>query len=67
MQKSPNHIVLIEPVPGSKGEGVDTAKLAIRRVLDELFDRTHRFRLRGFSQSIEEILGFGGKFHAVAD
>src|SRR6185312_7548146 len=39
------------------------AKLAIRRVLDELFDRTHRFQLGRVSQSTEEILSFGGKFH----
>jgi hypothetical protein len=63
VQESANHIVLIEPVPGGKGEGVDTAKLAIRRVVDELFDRTHRFRLRRLSQSTKEILSFGGKFH----
>ena len=67
MQESSNHIVLIETAPGRKGEDVDTAKLAIRRVLDELFDRTHRFRLRRLSQSTEEILSFGGKFHALAD
>ena len=63
MQKSRNYIFFIELVPGGKGEGVDTAKLAIRRVLDQLFDRTHRFRLRRFSQSIEERVGFAGKFH----
>jgi hypothetical protein len=63
VQESPNRIVLIESVPGGKGEGVDTAKLAIRRALDELFDRTHRFRLGRLSQSTEEILSFGGKFH----
>src|SRR5882724_11197844 len=67
VQESSNHIVFIEPVPGGKGESIDTAKLAIRRVLDEFFDRTHRFRLRRLSQSNEEILSFGGKFHERAD
>jgi hypothetical protein len=45
VQKSPNHIALIELVLGGKGEGVDTAKLAVRPSVDEPFDRTNRFRL----------------------
>ena len=65
MQKSRKHIILIEPVPGGKGEGVDPAKLAVRRVVDELFDCTHRFRLCRLPQSTEEILGFAGKFHGT--
>ena len=56
MQKSRNHIILIEPVPGGKGEGVDPAKVAVRRAPDELFDRAHRLRLCRLSQSLEEIL-----------
>ena len=65
MQKSRNYIVLIEVVLGGKSEGIDTAKLPVRPVLDELFDRTHRFRLRGLSQSIEESVSFAGKFHCT--
>ena len=67
VQKSRKHIILIEPVPGGKGEGVDAAKLAVRRVVDELFDCTHRFRLCRLPQSTEEILSVGGKFHGLAD
>jgi hypothetical protein len=63
VQKSRNHIFLVELVAGGKGEGVDTAKLAVRPVLDELFDRTHWFRLCRFSQSSEESVGFDGTFH----
>jgi hypothetical protein len=65
VQKSRNYILLIELVLGGKGEGVDTAKLAVGPVLDELFDRTHRFRLRRLSQRIEESVGFAGTFHGT--
>ena len=47
------------------------ARALIRRrsrsgaVLDELFDRAYRLRLRRFSQSIEESVGFAGKFHVT--
>jgi len=54
-------------VLGGKGEGVDTAKVAVRPVLDELFDGTHRFWLRRLSQSIEESVGFAGKFHGTVE
>ena len=67
MQKSRNYILLIELVLGGKGEGVDTAKLAVGPVLDELFDRTHRFRLRRLSQTIEECVGFDGTFHGTLE
>src|SRR5947199_818311 len=63
VQKGRNHIFLIELVPGGKREGVNTAKLAIRSVLDQVFDRTHRFRLRRLSQSTEQSVGFDGKLH----
>src|SRR5207248_3105240 len=49
----------------SKSDGVDTAKITVRSVLDELFDRAYRLRLRRFSQSIEESVGFTGKFHVA--
>ncbi len=65
MQQSCNYILLIEFLLGGKGEGVDTAKLAVGSVLDELFDGTHRFRLRRLSQSIEESVSFAGKFHCT--
>ncbi len=65
MQKSRNYILLVKLVLGGKGEGVDTAKLAVRPVLDELFDGTDRFRLRRLSQSREESVGFAGKFHGT--
>ena len=38
MQKSRNYILLIEFVLGGKRESVDTGKLAVRPVLDELFN-----------------------------
>jgi hypothetical protein len=63
VQKSCNHIFFIESMPGGKGESVNTAKIAVRAVPDELFDRTHRFRFRRLSQSIEESVGFAAKFH----
>src|SRR5947207_11790130 len=66
VQESRKHIILIEPVPGGKGKGVDAAKLAVRRVLDQLFNRTHRFRLCRLPQSTEVILSFGRKFHGLA-
>src|SRR4029079_18919028 len=59
VQKGRKHITLIEPVSGGKGEGVDTAQLAVRRVVDELFDCTHRVRLCRLPQSAEEILSVG--------
>src|SRR5436190_682292 len=65
VQKSRNYILLVEFVLGGKGEDVDTRKLAVRSVLDELFDGTHRFRFRRFSQSLEESVGFDGKFHGT--
>ena len=65
MQKSRNYIFLIELVPGGKGEGVDTAEITVRRILDELFDRAYRFRLRRLSQNSEKVFGFGGKFHVT--
>ena len=46
MQKSRKYIFLIELVPGGKGEGVDTAEITVRAVLDELFDRAYRLWLR---------------------
>jgi hypothetical protein len=52
-------------MPGGKGEGVDTAKLAIRPALDEFFDRAHRFRLCRLSQSIEQRVGFAAKIHGT--
>ncbi len=48
---------------GGKGQGVDAAKLAVRPVLDEFFDRAHRFRLCRLTQSIEQRVGFAGKIH----
>ena len=65
MQKGRNHILLIELVPGGKGESVDAAKLAVRPVVYELFDRARRLRLRRLSQSSEEAFGFSGKFHGT--
>ena len=65
MEKSRNYILLVELVLGGEREGVNTAKLAVRPVLDELFDGTHRFWLRRLSQSIEESVGFAGKFHGT--
>ena len=65
MQKSRNYILLIELVPGGKGENVDAAKLAVRPVLDELFDCAYRLRLRRLSQNSEEVFGFAGKFHVT--
>ena len=65
MQKSRNHIVLIELVPGSKGEGVDTAEITVRRILDELLDRAYRLRLRRSPQNNEEVFGFAGKSHVT--
>src|SRR5207244_11025049 len=50
VQKSRNHIFLIELVPGGKGEGVDTAEITVRRILDKLFDRAYRLRFRRLSQ-----------------
>jgi hypothetical protein len=52
-------------VLGGKGERVDAAKLAVRSVLDDLFNRTHRFRLCRLSQSIEQSVGFTAKFHGT--
>jgi len=63
MQKSPNYIILIEAMAGSKDDSINPAKLAVRRLLDQLFDRAHRFRFCRLSQRTEEILGFDGKFH----
>src|SRR5204862_7482023 len=65
VQKSRNHIFLIELVPGGKGEGVDTAEITVRRILDELFDRAYRLRLRRLSQNSEEVFAFAGKFHVT--
>src|SRR5205823_14209839 len=65
VQKSRNYILLIELVLGGKGEGVNAAKLAVGSVLDEVFDRAHRLRLRRLSQSSEEAFGFSGNFHVV--
>jgi hypothetical protein len=61
VQKSGKHIILIELVPGGKGEGVDAAKLAVRCVVDDLFDCTHRFRLCRLPQSTEA----GGKWGRI--
>ena len=63
MKKSRNDVVLIELMPGGKGESVDTTKLPIWRVLDELFDCTDRVRLRGSSQSVEESVGLARESH----
>jgi len=52
-------------VPDGKGECVDTAEITVRPVLDELFDRAYRLRLRRFSQNSEEVFGFAGKFHVT--
>src|SRR5205814_8782680 len=65
MQKSRKYIFLIELVPGGKGEGVDTAEITVRRILDELFDRAYRPRLGRSSQNSEEVFGFAGKFHVT--
>jgi hypothetical protein len=65
VQKSRKHIFLIELVPGCKSEGVDTAEITVRAVVDELFDRAYRLWLRGLSQNSEEIFGFAGKFHVT--
>ena len=65
VQKSRNYIFLIELVPGGKGERVDTAEITVRAVVDELFDRAYRLWLRRFSQSIQESVGFTGKFHVT--
>src|SRR4029079_4388566 len=67
VHKRRKDIIFIEPAPGGKGEGIDAAKLAIRRVVDELFDCSHWFRLCRLPQSIEEILSVVGKFHGLAD
>src|SRR6266496_653158 len=50
---------------GGKREGVDAAKLTVWCILDELFDRVHRLRLRRLSQNSEEGFGFSGKFHGI--
>lgn len=65
MQKSRNHILLIEPVLGGKSEDIDTAKLPVWLVLDELFNCSHGFRLRRLSQSIEESIGLARTFHGI--
>jgi len=52
-------------VLGGKGEGVDTAEITVRRILDELFDRAYRLRLRRLSQNSEQVSGFAGKFHVT--
>src|ERR1044072_1312646 len=46
-----------------KGQGIDTAKLAVRPAPDEFFDRAHRFGLCRLSQSIEQRVGFIGAIH----
>src|SRR6266487_798034 len=50
---------------GGKREGVDAAKLTVWCILDELFDRVHRLRLRRLSQNSEEGFGFARKFHDI--
>lgn len=50
---------------GGKGKGVDAAKVAVRPVLDDFFDRTHRFRLSRLSQATQERVGFSGTFHGT--
>src|SRR5206468_3040938 len=65
VQKSRNYIFLIELVLGGKGEGVDTAEITVRPILDELFDRAYRLRLRRLSQNSEEVFGFAGRFHVT--
>src|SRR5438034_9161541 len=50
---------------GGKREGVDAAKLTVWCILDELFDRVHRLRLRRLSQNSEEGFGFARKFHGI--
>jgi hypothetical protein len=65
MQESGNDILLTKFVFGGKGKGVDAAKLAVRRVLDELFDRVCHLRFCRFSQDGEGHLGFAGEFHGT--
>src|SRR5947199_9779879 len=65
VQKSRKYIFLIELVLGGKGDGVDTAEITVRRILDELFDRAYRLRLRRLSQNSEKVFGFAGKFHVT--
>jgi len=65
VQESSDHVILIELVLGGKREGIDSAKLTVRCVLDELFDRAHWLRLRRLSQKSEETFGFSGKFHGI--
>jgi hypothetical protein len=45
VQKSRDDILFIELVPGGKGEGIDTTKVAVRPVLNQFFDRAYSFRL----------------------
>jgi hypothetical protein len=47
VQKSGNHILLIQLMLNGKGESVNAAKCTIRCVLDESFDRADRL---GFGQ-----------------
>src|SRR5438477_5959534 len=65
MQKSRNYILLVEFVPGGKGEGVDTAEITVRRFIDELLDRAYRLRLRRLPQNSKEVFGFARKFHVT--
>ena len=65
MEKSSDHILLIELMLGGEREGIDAAKLTVRCVLDELFDRAHRLRLCRLSQNTEEGFDFVGNFHGM--
>jgi len=65
VQKSGDHVLLIQFMLGGEREGIDAAKLMIRRVLNEFFDRAHRLRLRRLSQNTEERFGLSGKFHGI--
>jgi hypothetical protein len=63
VQKTRDYILLIEAVPGGKGEDIDAAQLAVWRIRDELFDRAYRLRFRRSSQSREEAFDFAGELH----
>lgn len=65
MEKSSDHILLIELMLGGEREGIDAAKLTVWYVLDEFFDRAHGFRLRRLPQNTEEGFDFSGNFHGI--
>jgi hypothetical protein len=65
VQKSSDHILFIQSMLGGERKGIDAAKLTVRSVPDEFFDRTHRFRLCRLSQGIEQSVGFTANFHGT--